>query len=133
MTSLGSGSSALAAAGAEAVGAAVAAVAAWPGVTLMTGVAPGVGDVTGPGAAGVILTTDLGGAVPPPMVNCATALNVNMDVKNKKTTCRKLFMKGLHPEFWGSFWHTVIYLIESLDAAIGLLTLFLHHQVCSVE
>ena len=94
----------MAAAGAAVVSARGAArLAVLPGVTLMTGVEPGVGDVAGPGvagpgAAGVTVTKDLGEGDPPPMVNCAKALSASRGVNERMANWRNVFMKGLSPE-----------------------------------
>ena len=70
-----------------------AAVDCGPGVTLITGLAPGVGDVAGPGVAGVTLTTVLAaGALPPPVVNWAKALDAKEGVNDKMTIWRSVFM-----------------------------------------
>ena len=60
----------------------------------MTGVEPGVGDVTGPGAeaaAGVTLTTGAE-AAPPPAVNCAKALQANAGINDKMPKRRNVFI-----------------------------------------
>ena len=69
--------------------------AACPGVTLMTAVEPGVGDVAGPRAAGAPgeMVTVAAGAAPPPVVNCAQALSAKAGVNDKMAIWRNVFMK----------------------------------------
>ena len=89
----------MAAWGASIAGAVVAGAAAWPGVTLMTGVEPGVGDVAGPAGAGApgVTTMVAAGAVPPPVVNCANTLRASKGVNVRMANWRNVFMKGFVP------------------------------------